>query len=96
MTSGLSPIALTWQGALSLQYTGSGGIAGRTKLSFWVYVGVAGVNGRDAKVPDITVGISGTKVRRMGGHSQAIGLSCLSGDGIAACCVFARSVVNQC
>ncbi len=51
------------QGALSMRLDWAGGFSNRTKLSFWVYVGVAGAGGLQATVPDITLGISGPRVR---------------------------------
>lgn len=49
------------QGALSFQAS-NGVFQGHLALEFWTYVGVAGWEGTQAKIPDVTISISGTKV----------------------------------
>lgn len=55
------PAALP-QGALALK-THPGAFVGKYKLNFWLYVGVTGWEGTAAQVPDITINLSGSKVR---------------------------------
>jgi hypothetical protein len=49
------------QGALAIAGN-VGAFAGRTKISFWMYVGVTGSNGASARVADITIGLWGPQV----------------------------------